>query len=89
MIFSFGDEENPLELLALLLPAVLASLRRRNCVLILEPRISAWPTWDETKRWQVGEGFIWLAPRARGKISSTCRYERPNIRQFREFLLAL
>lgn len=44
--------------------AVSTSLRMKREVLLLEEPMTQLPELDRTQRWQVGEKFLWLAPRA-------------------------
>lgn len=45
-------------------PAICASLRMKHEVLILEKDVTAFPLWDTSKRWEVGDQWCWIAPRA-------------------------
>lgn len=44
--------------------AVSASLRMKREVLLLEEPMKQLPELNRTQRWQVGEKYLWLAPRA-------------------------
>lgn len=44
--------------------AVATSLRIKREALILERPIKKFPDIDRSKRWLIGDGFLWLAPRA-------------------------
>ncbi len=56
-------------------PSLCASLRLKREVLILEPEILQFPSWDATKRWVVGDQWIWLAPRS---LSSLQQFYKEN-----------
>lgn len=49
-------------------PALCASLRRKREVLVLESTVSSFPSWDSSKRWVVGDHWLWLAPRSLSSI---------------------
>jgi hypothetical protein len=44
--------------------AVSTSLRMKREVLLLEAPLKQLPELNKTQRWQVGEKYIWLAPRS-------------------------
>ena len=44
--------------------AVSTSLRTKKEVLLLEEPMNQLPALNRTKRWQAGEKYLWLAPRA-------------------------
>ncbi len=46
------------------LQAVATTLKMKRNVLILEKNLPAFPSINVTQRWQVGEDFLWIAPRA-------------------------
>jgi hypothetical protein len=49
---------------AIWLLSICASLKLKKNVLILEEPLTKLPSLDITSRWQVGERFLWLAPRS-------------------------
>lgn len=46
------------------LQAVVSSLKLKKNVLILETPIGPLPLLNSTARWEVGESYLWLAPRS-------------------------
>ncbi len=63
----------------------MTSLKLKKNVLILETNVP-WPQLDLTRRWQVGEGWLWIAPRGRSVILDTYKNISPNIVSLRAFL---
>lgn len=51
--------------------SVYASLKRKKNVLILEAALSTYPSWNSTLRWDVGEHYLWLAPRSLSYIQQS------------------
>ncbi len=47
-----------------------SSLRRKHEVLILHAPFNSLPLWDSSKRWCVGENWVWLSPRSLSFIKS-------------------
>lgn len=68
---------------------VCASLRNKQNVLILEPEITSWPSPKANFRWQMGEGWICLEPRALSTISAAYPKHSQNIVLFRQFLSSI
>lgn len=66
--------------------AITASLRMKHEVLILETEIQGFPSWDPSKRWQVGENWSWLSPRSLTVISDTCSPNHLDYQAFKKFL---
>ena len=64
-IFCFFYSENAICVPEkVLMQAVVASLKLKKNVLILEEHFGDILSLDSTKRWQVGAEFLWLAPRS-------------------------
>lgn len=64
-IFCFFHSQNAIKVPALFwLLAITSSLRLKQNVLILEENLAETPLLNTSQRWQVGEHFLWLAPRA-------------------------
>lgn len=65
--------------------AVCASLKLKRNVLLLERPLEAAPELNFSCRWQTGEGFTWLAPRALSVLfeaSNEFSGSYPNIKLF-------
>lgn len=56
--------------------AITSSLKLKKDVLILEHNMTVFPSINTTQRWQVGDGFLWLAPR-----SLSVLFEATNVKQ--------
>ena len=64
-IFCFFYSENAIFVPEkVLLQAVVASLKMKKNVLILEEHFGDISALDTSSRWQVGDEFLWLAPRS-------------------------
>lgn len=64
-IFCFFHSENSVSLPdKYWLQAIASSLKLKKNVLILESHFTQIPLIDTTRRWQVGDEFLWLAPRS-------------------------
>jgi hypothetical protein len=66
--------------------AVCASLRNKRNVLILEENINQLPSPKANQRWQIGEGWVCLEPRALNAITAAYPKNSQNIVLFRSFL---
>jgi hypothetical protein len=66
-----------------------ASLRIKRDVLILEPGLKQWPAIKEHQRWQLGEGWVAIEPRALNAILDAYPNHCTNIEQFRLFLSSI
>lgn len=64
-VFCFFHSENAVKVPAdLWLRAVATSLKMKKNVLILEENLSLPPSINSSQRWQMGDQFLWLAPRS-------------------------
>ena len=68
---------------------VCASLRNKRSVLILEDKIKPLPIPKANQRWQTGEGWVCLEPRALNAITAAYPKHSQNIVLFRSFLSAI
>lgn len=59
------------------------SLKMKHSVLILESEKTPFPQWNSSRRWEVGENWSWLHPRALSVISECypCSFD-----EFKTFL---
>lgn len=68
------------------LSSVQASLRLKREVLLLEvPRVVL-PDWNPSQRWQAGDNWSWLSPRALSSISRNDSFSSQGYREFKSFL---
>lgn len=65
---------------------ICASLRMKKNVLILSSRVTIFPEYDSSKRWQIGGQFIWLASHAWGPINEMDYPKNMDFDQFAQFL---
>lgn len=65
---------------------LLASLKRKHGVLLLEANLPSWPLWDSTTRISTGENWSWLAPRAMGVLSKAYSTSPTSFQDFKNFL---
>jgi hypothetical protein len=64
-IFCFFHSENAISLPEKYwLQAIASSLKMKKNVLVLERHFTHIPLVNTTRRWQVGDEFLWLAPRS-------------------------
>src|SRR5687768_4820793 len=63
---------------------VQTSLKMKHSVLIFESENATFPVWDSSKRWQTGDNWCWLHPRALTVISE--RYPT-SFADFKTFLM--
>jgi len=64
-IFCFFHRDNAISLPEnFWLQAIASSLKMKKNVLILESHFTHIPLLDTSRRWQVGDEFLWLAPRS-------------------------
>jgi len=88
-LYSFFPTEN-----ALICPetefyfCLCSSLRRKHEVLILHAQFSSLPLWDPSKRWCVGEGWVWLSPRSLSFIKSEFSSKWLSFPELRDRLLS-
>jgi hypothetical protein len=60
------------------------SLKMKHSVLLIESENTPFPQWDPSKRWQAGDNWCWLHPRALSVISE--RYPS-SYQDFKTFLM--
>ena len=66
--------------------SVLASLKMKKNALILEAKIIEFPKFDDSKRIQVGQNWLWLAPRAHGVLSEAINVKSMSYSQAKSLL---
>lgn len=50
---------------------LISSLKMKHSVLIRESENGPFPEWDKSKRWQTGDNWCWLHPRALSTITQS------------------
>jgi hypothetical protein len=66
--------------------AICSSLRLKREVFLLEAQIQNFPTWNARARWDSGENWSWLAPRALSVISRAYQETPMDFQYFKLFL---
>lgn len=66
--------------------ALCSSLRMKQQVLLLEDFSGVFPEWNSKKRWDSGENWCWLSPRALSVISKAYGQNPMNFQEFKLFL---
>lgn len=51
----------------------MSSLKMKHSVLIIESESISDPKWNESRRWEVGDGWCWISPRALNPILDAYR----------------
>lgn len=87
-VYSFFAVENAVQCPAdLWFECICTSLRRKHSVLILESKSDVKPVWNATKRWDAGENWSWLAPRALSIILKAYEQKLINYNHLKDFLV--
>lgn len=66
--------------------SLLASLRLKKNVLLLEESCVSFPLVQTSKRWAMGEGWLWISPRAFNEISANYKIVSTDIVSLKTFL---
>jgi hypothetical protein len=66
-----------------LLPSMLqASLRMKHSILIFETKNIPFPVWNISRRWDYGDNWFWLHPRARSILSECYHFSYGELKTF-------